>query len=220
MQCSFIGHSAYIQQCFKVHKYVYISWFHTFAVFWMFYSYFWVIPRRLTPGNQPNMQSNISLYSYFWVIPLRQTPGNHPKVRIQIYIWLHLLYCYMEMIIHRGWAFGIYKCTVKVPTIPLRTLRGGSIFAKKLRSQLRATVKFECFCTDSFSMDLHFESQITKKKKKTVLIHRTKSVTLHIVPDKRNRHGIRQARIHCYFRWNDACSIIARTKYRNGNRPN
>jgi len=168
MQCSFIGHSAYIQQCFKVHKYVYISWFHTFAVFWMFYSYFWVIPRRLTPGNQPNMQSNISLYSYFWVIPLRQTPGNHPKVRIQIYIWLHLLYCYMEMIIHRGWAFGIYKCTVKVPTIPLRTLRGGSIFAKKLRSQLRATVKFECFCTDSFSMDLHFESQITKKKKNRV----------------------------------------------------
>jgi len=51
-----------------------------------------------------------------------------------------------------------------------------------------------------------------------MLIHRTTSVTLHIVPDKRNRHGIRQERIHYYFKWNDVCSIIARTKYRNDNR--
>jgi hypothetical protein len=80
----------------------YYSWFQTFAVLWMLYSFFWVIPRRLNfmcrrfgtlcsifigRGNEKNLLvhttyedgtecSKTSAHNI-------QTPGNHPKERIQ-----------------------------------------------------------------------------------------------------------------------------------------
>jgi hypothetical protein len=75
------------------------SWFQTFAVFWMLYSFFWVIPRLLNFMCQrfrtlfhihrrcKHSSCVHRLWSWnrvFWTSAHKiQTPGNHPKERIQ-----------------------------------------------------------------------------------------------------------------------------------------
>ena len=64
-----------------------LSRFQTFAVLWMLYSFFWVIPRLLDFMEQSSETSAHKL----------QTPGYHPKERIQqnsFHWWLLIIqYC-------------------------------------------------------------------------------------------------------------------------------
>jgi hypothetical protein len=96
----------------KVLNYVTYSWFHTFVLFWMFYSFFWVIPGRLNimcrrfgtirlfylhrrPKQEefflfaPTMKMEQRDYFETFVYKI-QTQGNHPKEIIQHYIRLYL----------------------------------------------------------------------------------------------------------------------------------
>ena len=86
-----------------------LSWFQTFAVFWMLYAFFWVIPRRLNFICQRfgtrclfHLHRRVGMKNFFMKMEQTecfetlaykfQTPGNYPEESIRhdiISCWTH-----------------------------------------------------------------------------------------------------------------------------------
>ena len=118
------------------HRY---SWFQTFAAFWIFHAFFWVIPRRLNFICRRfgtlrlfhlHRQLSVEFYTY---LPTKmeetkcsetsaykiQTPGNYPEESIrhrygwdkQLYILSTLDIAYIQQTMRQ--TSSVYWCTVQ-----------------------------------------------------------------------------------------------------------
>ena len=144
------------------HKCNISSWFQTFAVFWMLYAFFWVIPRRLNFVCQ-RFGTLFPLHTYpsmkmeqtgcFETLAYKiQTPGNYPEESIQYYLYIMMLISTKNVQRSLKWR----RFMEGAQSRGLSTVASSNYFSKSVISHFDRG-KFSCNMNSFFFLTPHWQ---------------------------------------------------------------